>query len=77
MIGYPRWLASLLHRLFGLHFVEMQYGYRDYVLRVKRAPAGYLYVRICGDTKVLQKDGSIQGHYARARGFTFNFEASP
>lgn len=75
MIGYPRWLASLLHRLFGLHFVEVGFCDDDYILRIRQAPVGYLYVRLCGQTLVVQKDGGIPGRIGKARGFTFNFKA--
>lgn len=71
-MGYPRWLAALIYRLTGLHFVEMQYGGRHYVFRVRVAPAGYRYIRVIGNTFILNPDGTIPNHYCGYVGFTFD-----
>lgn len=49
------WFVWLTNRLFGWHWIAVQFGYTDYFRRIKRAPNGRPYIKLYGDIEFLDE----------------------
>lgn len=46
---------KLIHKIFGCHYIVMQYGYGYEVFRVRKAPNGMIYVITYSDVRPKSK----------------------